>query len=524
MINIHGQAMENRFLLKPSVQYIIASESIPNNGVHSVRYQGELLAFFRHDTTQGNYSTQISVVSLATERTIFILNYQWKVPFLCGRSIPPPWIRSPSQQVCDMAISSNLLTFVTTENILIYANLCTSTLTDKVACLCFSDIVQEQYSIYKVQRVCLVNWQSFVCIVVQGKSMGLKVTIIFLIDISAKSGPQVYHYRLKHNLDVACFSSSNMLSLISLDTFLLVLHYQDSLHQTQMVAIHLCIQNINQPPQIYSIKPHSKKYIPLLTHTCLVDKKAVLTCECPTTLLDGLLDTLNNLARLCSTPFLSLVASDASNINSLSSRLNSPWSMPVALMQLILFLLLLPFLFLPKLVTQITITGNSKNLEWKKSKRFIKRTLKNGPFANYQQIIWAGNKHYGIVQDNSHSIVLQKFTPTPLSQSAYSQPDAFRILSIFCYFFCLITFTTSLLLIFTTVKSARVDLIVEFAITDAAAVYFLAICQDLVLGYSLLVYKWRQYFRPSPTKDIPEFDTNYLQQMSYPKFPPLAVV
>lgn len=516
--------MENKFLLKPSVQYNIASESIPNNGVHSVRYQGDLLAFFRHDTTQDNYSTQISVVSLATERTIFILNYQWKVSFICSRTIPPLWIRSPTQQVCDLAISSNLLTFVTTENVLIYANLSTSTLSDKVACLSFSNIVQDHYAIHKVQRVCLINWESFACIVVQGKAMGLKVTIILLIDMSTKFNPQVHHYRLKDSLDIACFSSSNLLSLISLDTFALVLHYQDSLHQTQMVAIHLCLQDINQPPQIYPLKPHSKKYIPLLTHTSLVDQEAVLTCECPTTLLDGLLDTLNNLAHLCSTPFLSLVASDASNINSLSSRLNSPWSMPVALMQLILFLLLLPFLFLPKLVTQITITGTPKSLRCKRTKRFIKRTLKNGPFANYQQIIWAGNKHYGVVQDNSHSIILQKFTPTPLSQSAYSQPDAFRILSIFCYFFCLIVFSVSLLLIFTTVKSAKVDLIVEFAITDAAAVYFLAFCQDLLLGYSLLVYKWRQYFRSSPTKNISEPDVSYLAQGNYPRFPPLAVV
>lgn len=140
------QAVKNRFLLRPSAQYIIPTESIPDNGILSVRCHGPLLAFFRHlNISSGIYITQISVISLATEKTIFTLRYQWKLPFVCGRNLPPAWASSPTRQVCDMAISKEMLSFVTTENVLIFTHLSSSTAPSHVDSLCFAEVVEKVY-------------------------------------------------------------------------------------------------------------------------------------------------------------------------------------------------------------------------------------------------------------------------------------------------------------------------------------------------------------------------------------------
>lgn len=341
----------------------------------------------------------------------------------------------------------------------------------------------------------------FACMVVQGKAEGGTVTLILLVNTTTL---QIHHYKLNTPLDAICFSPSNILSRIAPDVFVLVLQYQDSQHETQLRAVYLAASS-TQSPEVHDIKPHSMKYMALLTKIKYTESSIIICCQTPLNFLDGYLAALHDLSRSFSTPFFSLVASDISKLNTLSSRLNSPWSMPVALMHLLLFIMLLPFLFLPEHATQITISKRDSEIICQRSHRFLRRPHMDGPFANYQLLFQAGENHFGVVQDTPNIIVLQKFTPTPLSKSAYSQPDSFRALSILCYIVCLITFVIAMFLLFKTVKSAKMDLITEFAITDAASVYLLAIAQDAVLGYSLLRCKLKQYFDKSVEE--PEQDT-----------------
>lgn len=190
-------ALKNLSLYHPSKEYTIPFESIPGNGVSSIRYHGELLAYFRHvkvNETHGtsnncplhgalgsssttspqaspkpfdfsvyqanffctclfsnlisipscqsngmlvntSYQTQVRVWSLAYDSPVLAFSYHWNVwnplnsslqiPNL-QKPVPPSWATCPSIQASDLALSDKLLSFVVSENKLVYARLCGS--------------------------------------------------------------------------------------------------------------------------------------------------------------------------------------------------------------------------------------------------------------------------------------------------------------------------------------------------------------------------------------------------------------
>lgn len=164
-------ALTNIALHHPSEEYLIPSESIPGNGVFSVRYYGELVAYFRHIKTNTqmktdhtvlrspgttdqtlvdhcscnhpcthnnssptlvtsydsqssshvSYQTQVRVWSLAMNLPALAFSYHWGIDK--NYSQVPPWLSYPSLQSCDLAISNKLLAFVSLENKLVYSRL-----------------------------------------------------------------------------------------------------------------------------------------------------------------------------------------------------------------------------------------------------------------------------------------------------------------------------------------------------------------------------------------------------------------
>lgn len=528
-----------KFRLRPSAQFTIPTESIPDNGVLALRCHSHLFAFFRHivhPSAEGNhntapqYYTHISVVDLATERTIFALRYTWKGTHVCGRTLPPQWVHSPSLQVCDLAISEQMLAFATSELVLVYTHAISANAASAhhVAAISLDRIVNSHYAMYKVTRTCLAVSRCFACVLVQGSINGVPASLVFLVDTALMPPKVLLHYKLAHALDVKNFAPNNVLCMLRPTTFVMLVQFQDSQCQTQLRAIHLPVNDghINILPSVHDIQPHSRSYLALLTETVQAGHGDSISvcCQCPSTFSDGYLEALNDLSRTFSMPFFSLVASDTSKINLLSSRLNSPWAMPIALMHLLLFIMLFPFLFLPEHTTEISFSllpapsrkddtskeasfnetsSFNETLLCRRRHRFLKRPIMDGPFANYHQLFRAGpHHHYSLSHLPQHqpaALLLQKLSPSPLSKSAYSQPDTFRTLSILCYLTCLLVFSVSMLLLFRTVKGVKVDLIVEIAIADAASVYLLAICQDLVLAYSVLAYKVKAYFHAKST-------------------------
>lgn len=503
------EALKNRFLLRPSAQYTIPSESIPDNGLVSVRFSEHLCSFYRHLIVQPKaYVTQISVVSFASEKNVFTLTYQWNLIEACGRKFPPRWVHSPRVQVCDLALSTSMLAFGTIENTLIYTlfNDMSHPPTE-ISAIDLFPIIKTHYKIVKSERICLTVKKWFIAMVIQGKTKNnSKKSIIILVDTrsKSKSNHKLYHFALETSLDVSLFSTNNILTSTSKGSLVLLIQYRDSNHMTQIRAIHLNILDMTtDTPVVHAIPSHSKNHFSLISQKPTIEPwKIELTCQCPISFSDGYLAALNNLARSFSMPFFSLVASDTSKISSLSSRLNSPWAMPVALMHLLLFTMLLPFLLVPEHSSLICIKElRSGEIKCERRHQFLSRRwlLIEGPFVNFDEFEFeAGNNYYALVKETPKSLVIQKFSPTALSKSAYSQSNTFRSLSIIAYFLCLLTFGGSIFLLFKTVPSAKIDLVVEFSIMDALSVYLLSICQDLVLIYSLIRYKLKTLNRNRP--------------------------
>lgn len=514
-------AIDVQFIFRPSAQYTVPTESIPNNGILALRCHAEFFAYFRHvrGPEPDAYYTYISVVNLATERTIFSLRYDWKCVYACARKLPPVWIHSPSSQVCDLCISKQMLAFATTELVLVYTHFDSGNITDgAVRAIDLEGIVKGHHHMRHVNSICLSTTIKLVCAVIQGKrSNGDLATLVVLVD-SCMTGlpPRVVHYQLDQSLDVKTFGPNNVLALLgdpateesseksSGSNCVLALQFTNSRHETELRVIHMPLNETTSYPQVLTVQAHAKGYLALLTR--VFHKKdngtLIVACQCPATFSHGYFAALSDLSRTFSTPFFSLVASDTSKLGMLSSRLNSPWAMPIALMHLFLFILLLPFLFFPERATKITISATTNpttrelGIVCSRRQCFLKRPfIDTGPFSNSHQLFRAGTNFYGLVPDPklpTTSLLLQKLSPTALSKSAYSQPDTFRTLSIFCYLVCLAVFAGSMIVLFKTVPNVKVDLIVEVAIADAASVYLLAVCQDLVLGYTMLTHKLRR--------------------------------
>lgn len=511
-------ALKNRWLSRPSVQYCIPTESIPGNGIISVKFSGYFCSFYRHlivkdSDTLNNFSTEISVVSFATENTICKVTYVWNKLSAHGRQFPPWWVHLPTLQVCDLGLSTKYLAFGTIENMLLLVTfpLLSHNLDSRqVLSFDFSEIIVNYHGLVKSERVCIVLSESYICMVVQGRTRAnVCGTIILLVETHVNDSPVIYHFVLCRPLNVSHFTQNNILTRLNSNSLVLTLQYQDSLHQPRLKLIHLRLANFNSSidnvftkPSApdYEISVHFKHFVFLDTmHKRSWQQSADITllCKNPITMAGGYLTALNSLARSLSRPFFSLVASDTSKIGILSARLNSPWAMPVALMHLLLFIVSVPFLLLPEYAMRLSVSESSiYGLIIKKQYTFLfrKGLLSEGPFFNFYELVFRGGKNlFAIVCETHETIVIQKFTPTPLSETTYLQVDSLRKLSVFCYLFCLVTFVISMLLIFKTLPSAKIDFIVEFSILDAASVYLLAICQDLVMAYALVQYKMKAF-------------------------------
>ena len=136
-----------------------------------------------------------------------------------------------------------------------------------------------------------------------------------------------------------------------------------------------------------------------------------LECRpCGTWKSSNVADALYDIAVAFSMPFVSLIKSDVSNIAALSSQLNSPWTLPVALVHIILFLLFFPFLLLPatKAFINVQIDDNANLITTKK----IQLCKRRGTLS-YENI-WPAIKlspDLALVQYCSKFIRIRKYSP-----------------------------------------------------------------------------------------------------------------
>lgn len=420
----------------------------------------------------------------------------------------------------------------------------------------------QHHEISQTLCVSLAAYQNRISLIIQGYSTAHSQyrTILLLVSIPhSLESPNIVHYLITPTLSVHMFSPESKLVCVNPNHYILVLEYLDFRKCTNFKLIiiptskqlslssSLSAAHYRDVPRVVEFKPHSSRYLSVIHNTKLSYNWKIQTSQATFEVVSRssphseqiASSSLYDLAKSFSTPVFCIVASDTSTISSISSRLNSPWAMPVALMHLLIFLVLFPLLFLPVSVTQLTVTISDNNtslqkgghratqkwnfLPWRPQQERARKAQQQVVLANgasvarcalktrhYQRsiadgegsdpfirIIKAGSNYFAVEDSHgtttSGTLRLLKFTDTVTSSLAYSKPRTLRVFSAVCYVGCLLVFAAAIWSVFILMPQAKMDLLVQLAICDAASVFLLALCQDLMLVFIQSKYKWRIY-------------------------------
>lgn len=399
--------------------------------------------------------------------------------------------------------------------------------------------------------VSLSAYQNKLSLLLQGYSatQGQYTTLLLLISIPhSLESPSIVHFVIAPTLSVHMFSPESKLVCLNPSHYALLIEYLDFRKCTNFKLIFIPTNKSQMAaPRIVSFAPHSSRYLSVIHNTKLSYNWKTQTSQATFEVISRssphseqiASSSLYDLAKSFSTPVFCIVASDTSTISTISSRLNSPWAMPVALMHLLIFLVLLPLLFIPVSVTQLTVTLTETQetppqkgiLPWRPHKERFKKSTQtvalgdgsaiatcslttrhysraitdgDGPDP-FMRIICAGSNHFAVEDSHgpttSGTLRLVKFTDTLASSLAYSRPSTLRLFSIGCYVGCLLAFAVAIWSVLILMPQAKMDLLVQLAICDAASVFLLAVCQDIMLLGIHTRYRWRKY-KYSKRKDV----------------------
>lgn len=400
-------ALTNLALNRPSAQYSVPAESIPGNGISSVRYHSQLLAYFRHVVTNpidytaaGNakstgpcdqtmyqklYHTDVRVWSLAQDLPVLAFSYHWN-----ARAATPSWVSCPSLQAADLALSSKLLAFVSHENRIVFTKIDASSVGSvKHTHFCNQNNINYEHYAHTQTASPLAQTAGYPNILAQSHNAPLLESIDF--------EPVLKHHNVTHTVSVKAIcwkehicviTQGYSLSQIQLaHTTLLMLIKVPSAFQSSPVILFHGLLNKPLPIHTFSsegilrqlanghwivlfeyldrrkrthfnlVAVHGSKttvvhlppYSP--THFCIIHltRHHQDTLEFKLALLKPSPTTaasLRTLARSFAEPLRCVIAADTSTISAVAARLNSPWALPIALVHILLFVALAPLLLL----------------------------------------------------------------------------------------------------------------------------------------------------------------------------------
>lgn len=511
-----------RLMNHPSLELSIPCEPIPDCGLSSIRSSSGYLCHFHHHhhlypfhyKSEGgkpplsSFSTRIEVLCLATQNNVIEMFYRWNGV--------PEWAVNPTCQNFDVAICRSIVAFITSEKYLAYFNLPASF--DTSLCLIdlsphlpdeLSELTPTRISIActdvgNVSVLCSFFDFGFTSIIIicqpsnglNSTTGGKKNSVVNIQCYLNNNGQQLYEIsRLFGNHSVTA----------SRDYYFTSFNYYDY-SETLKLAILVLPKKSTGMIEYFPVSPkckHDNTVGMTLSNVSYNENTCTLSCHpfgCWK--FSNMTNVLFDLAVSLSTPFVSLIHADVSNMYTLSAKLNSPWAMPVALVHILLFLIFFPFIILPGTKTDIEIMAKNDNLKVTDRTRFTKRGLKGGnntlvggtalcdPDGDNSEN--ALPMDLVIVEQTSKFTRLRKYSPDVRTKLIYSKSKTLRSLSIFSYLMCMAGFSMSMWFILTRIKNLKFDLLAQLGIADAASIFTLAISQDLVSFIPCIEYYCRK--------------------------------